>query len=116
MLRIVSLSALLSAASALAPAAMPVQRVQPSCARTSSVCMAERSELSRRGALAGLAAAAASIASPSWALDESVYMLKKDYREDAQRMLDNMRVASELTRGTPDMEEIVGCAAALLPA
>ena len=43
-------------------------------------------------------------------------MLKKDYREDAQRMLDNMRVASELTRGTPDMEEIVGCAAALLPA
>ena len=116
MLRIVSLSALLSAASALAPAALPVQRVQPGYVRTSSVCMAERSELSRRGALAGLAAAAASIASPSWAIDETVYMLKKDYREDAQRMLENMRVASELTRGTPDMEEIVGCAAVLLPA
>merc|ERR1740139_1319438 len=33
--------------------------------------------------------------------------MKKDYPADAKQMLDNMRTATELTRGAPGMEETV---------
>ena len=81
----------------------PAMRVQVNTpARVSApVCM---SDVSRRAALAG-AAAAAFGALPAFA--ETNYGLKKDYREDAKQMLDNMRAATELTRGTPGMEETV---------
>jgi len=70
------------------------------------VCMAEQGPLSRRAALAG-AAAAAFGALPAFAADKSPYSLKKDYPADAKTMLENMKIATELTRGAPDMEGIV---------
>jgi len=83
----------------------PAMRVQVSTpARVSApVCM---SDVSRRAALAG-AAAAAFGALPAFAEGEVNYQLKKDYREDAKQMLNNMRTATELTRGEPGMEDIV---------
>merc|ERR1719364_199320 len=36
-----------------------------------------------------------------------MYKLKKDYPADAKMMLDNMRTATELTRGAPNMEQTV---------
>merc|ERR1712128_239553 len=59
------------------------------------VCM---SDVSRRGALAGAAAAA---------FGEGELKLKKDYPADAKMMLDNMRTATELTRSAPGMEDTV---------
>ena len=81
----------------------PAMRVQVNApARVSApVCM---SDVSRRGALAG-AAAAAFGALPAFA--EGEFKLKKDYPADAKMMLDNMRTATELTRGAPGMEETV---------
>merc|ERR1712195_241372 len=38
---------------------------------------------------------------------EGQYQMKKDYPADAKQMLDNMRTATELTRGAPGMEETV---------
>ena len=83
----------------------PAMRVQVNTpARVSApVCM---SDVSRRAALAG-AAAAAFGALPAFAEGEVSYALKKDYREDAKQMLNNMRTATELTRGEPGMEDIV---------
>ena len=83
----------------------PAMRVQVNTpARVSApVCM---SDVSRRAALAGAAAAAFS-ALPAFAEGEVSYALKKDYREDAKQMLNNMRTATELTRGEPGMEDIV---------
>jgi len=40
-------------------------------------------------------------------LPEAAYKIKKDYPTDARTMLKNMVVATEMTRGTPDMEKIV---------
>merc|ERR1712032_34177 len=62
-------------------------------------------DLTRRAAL-GVAAAAFG-ALPAFAKDKSPYELRKDYPTDANLMLDNMRAATELTRGAPDMENIV---------
>ena len=83
----------------------PAMRVQVNTpARVSApVCM---SDVSRRAALAG-AAAAAFGALPAFAEGEVSYALKKDYREDAKQMLNNMRTATELTRGEPGMEDTV---------
>merc|ERR1719183_1428741 len=64
--------------------------------------------VSRRGAFACLAAAAlGAAAQPALAVDEAAYKLKKDYPVDAKQMLLNMRAATELARGSPDMEGIV---------
>ena len=82
----------------------PAMRVQVNApARVSApVCM---SDVSRRGALAG-AAAAAFGAMPAFAA-EGQYQMKKDDPADAKQMLDNMRTATELTRGAPGMEDTV---------
>merc|ERR1712099_45331 len=86
-----------------------VSRPQCNSRRASSatsVFMGEMEQpVSRRATLAGLAAAAFSSA-PAWAKDDG-YSLKKDYPTDAKQMLTNMRIATELTRGAPDMEKIV---------
>ena len=70
------------------------------------LCMSETGPLSRRGALMG-AAAAAFGALPAAMAGEDAFKLKKDYPADAKMMLDNMRTATELTRGAPGMEDIV---------
>merc|ERR1719409_1343190 len=36
-----------------------------------------------------------------------MYRLKKDYPQDAKRMLENMKIATELARGSDNMEYIV---------
>jgi len=59
---------------------------------------------SRRVALAGAAAAALGPALPALAQE---FKLAKDYQTDARRMVDNMKIATELARGTPNMESIV---------
>lgn len=79
----------------------------PACVRSSSpVCLAEQGPLSRRAALAGAAAAMVG-AVPAFAGAPDVYQLKKDYPVDAKTMLENMKAATELARGTPGMEETV---------
>merc|ERR1712086_458899 len=44
---------------------------------------------------------------PVPAFAEGEFKLKKDYPADAKMMLDNMRTATELTRGAPGMEDTV---------
>merc|ERR1712070_87459 len=66
---------------------------------------ADEALISRRGAVAGAAAAFAGVL-PSFAEDD-IYKLKKDYPTDARTLLKNMVVATELTRGAPNMENIV---------
>jgi len=82
-----------------------------------TVCM---SETTRRAALASFATVFAGVA-PALAEGEApvaekpkptlqppdAYKLKKDYPKDARMMLNNMVIATELARGTPQMEEIV---------
>jgi len=61
----------------------------------------------RRGALAALAAAAVP-ALPAFAMvPPDGYKLVKDYPTDAKTMLNNMRAATDLTRGAPGMEDQV---------
>ena len=55
--------------------------------------------------IAGFAAAAAGVA-PAFANDDQ-FAIKKDYRQDAKQMLENMQTATELARGDPNMEGIV---------
>merc|ERR1719163_2173802 len=93
------LSALLCSASAFSPA---MRASAPS--RSSAVQMTE-SPVSRRAAVAGAAAAFAGVL-PAFAVDDA-YKLKKDYPVDARTMLSNMVIATELTRGAPNMETIV---------
>jgi photosystem II Psb27 protein len=62
---------------------------------------------SRRAAVGLGLATLAGGAIPAKANDAPGYQLKKDYPADARQMLDNMKVATELTRGAPDMEKIV---------
>lgn len=63
---------------------------------------------SRRAALGLGLATLAGGAMPAEAYDTPAgYQLKKDYPADARQMLDNMKAATELTRGAPDMEKIV---------
>jgi len=67
---------------------------------------------SRRTVLAtiGVAAASAAISQPALADPPPVtasYNLKKDYPTDAKQMLDNMKFATDMTRGTPGMEDTV---------
>jgi photosystem II Psb27 protein len=65
---------------------------------------------SRRTVLAtiGVAALPAVALQPALA-DEPItgYKLKKDYPADARQMLDAMKIATDMTRGTPNMEAIV---------
>jgi len=86
----------------LAP--VPLQRaVQPQRA-SADVQMALGSPMDRRGALAGFAAAALGAAAPVFAAGtEDQYKLSKDYILDAKKMLENMRAATELARGNPQM-------------
>ena len=72
---------------------------------------ADPEPLSRRGALAGLAAAAAvTVAAPALAEDKKdlkAFTLKKDYPVDARDMLKAMSSATDMARGTPGMENTV---------
>ena len=78
-----------------------------SAAQRSGARGAVQMGVSRRDAMACVAAAALGVAQPALAVDEAAYKLKKDYPLDAKQMLLNMRTATELTRGSPDMEGIV---------
>jgi len=111
---------LVLAAAAFAPVPQPRSAVQSSDALTAS-------QVSRRAALAFGAAACVGSVLPAFAddevaapappppppkptavlLPESAYQLKKDYPQDARAMLKNMVIATEMARGTPDMEKIV---------
>ena len=84
----------------------------PVVQRGARACAAPRMEAApaatRRGVLtqiAGFAAAAAGVA-PAFANDDQ-FAIKKDYRQDAKQMLENMQTATELARGDPNMEGIV---------
>eukprot|EP00325_Prymnesiales_sp_UTEX-LB-985_P010190 CAMPEP_0174714410 /NCGR_PEP_ID=MMETSP1094-20130205/17641_1 /TAXON_ID=156173 /ORGANISM="Chrysochromulina brevifilum, Strain UTEX LB 985" /LENGTH=173 /DNA_ID=CAMNT_0015913755 /DNA_START=23 /DNA_END=544 /DNA_ORIENTATION=+ len=61
----------------------------------------------RRAALAGFAAAFAGALPALAAPEDAVYKLKKDYPQDARAMLTNMVTATEMARGTPNMEQTV---------
>lgn len=103
----VCLSLLASAAAFQQPAGMSRSAAQLSGAR-SAVQMGPADRLMpRRDAVACLAAAALGAAQPALALTESDYKLKKEYTIDAKQMLTNMKTATELKRGEPDMENIV---------
>merc|ERR1719326_682485 len=86
------------------------------------------SSLTRRAALGGAAATAATFALPALADDEAPvvapppappapppapkltpaeYKLKKSYPDDAKALLTNMAIATQMARGTPNMESIV---------
>ena len=93
----------LSALSLLAP----VQRAlapQAVAAGRADVCMSFSQLTHRRAFLAGAAAAVVS-AAPAFA-DDDTYKLKKDYVVDAKNMLNNMKTATELQRGNPDMVRV----------
>ena len=76
-----------------------------STCKTSGPCMIFGEQvLSRRAMLSGFAAASFS-AMPALAVDP--YKLKKDYPTDARQMLENMKIATEMKRGDPGMEDTV---------
>jgi len=63
---------------------------------------------SRRELLAAGVTTALSLSSPLAAsADEPKYTLGRNYPDDARLMLDNMVTATEMARGTPNMEETV---------
>lgn len=67
-------------------------------------------EMTRRGVFTAAAGAAiAAFPQVAFAGDDrpQQYKLSKDYPKDARSMLENMRVAAQLTRGAPDMEQTV---------
>ena len=88
---------LVSAASFLVPL-----RVQQGPVVTQRRASAPVASVERRGVLAGFATALA--ATPAaFAATDSPYSLKKDYVVDAKNMLENMKTATELQRGNPEM-------------
>ena len=95
---------LLVTAFSFQPGALRASVHAPARAST-PVCLAD-GPLSRRGALMGAAAAMAG-ALPALAAEAPQYKLAKDYPVDAKRMLENMKIATDLTRGTPGMEDTV---------
>ena len=120
------LSLVLTASTTFAPAGVHHAVVN---SRAAVQMSAEPSPLSRRSAMGFAAAALLGGSLPAFAEDEAAvappppppapkppaavlqkaeaYQLKKDYPQDARQMLKNMVVATELARGTPDMEKIV---------
>ena len=89
---------LVSAASFLGP--LPVQQGPVVTQRRASAPVAS---VERRGVLAGFAAAALAATPAAFAATDSPYSLKKDYVVDAKNMLENMKTATELQRGNPEM-------------
>jgi photosystem II Psb27 protein len=91
------------AAAAFTPSGVPVvvSRGSP----VAAVMTASGEPITRRAALAGFTAACVG-AAPALANDDA-YKLKKDYPTDARQMLTNMVVATDMARGTPNMESIV---------
>lgn len=81
----------------------PAMPSAPAASRSSSNI--QMSAVSRRAACAAAAASFAG-ALPAFAVTDA-YKLKKDYPADARQMLTNMVTATEMARGTPNMEEIV---------
>jgi len=81
---------------------------RPAQAWTTDVAMGE---MTRRGVFTAAAGAAVAAAWPeaAFAGDDRPdnYKLVKDYPKDATSMLNNMRIANELTRGTAGMEQTV---------
>ena len=80
-------------------------RSTPNAACRTSGALSMSEATSRRAALAGFAAA--TLAMPAFAGAPSPYALKKDYPADARTMLENMKAATSLARGTPGMEDTV---------
>jgi len=92
----------LGSASAFSPAACAVA---PARASTRTAVQMNVADVTRRSAVAGAAAAFLG-ALPALAVDDA-YKLKKDYPTDARTLLQNMVIATDLTRGAPNMESIV---------
>ena len=93
--------ALCASASAFSPAGLgPVRS-------STAVQMSAAEGPTRRAALAGFAAAFAGALPALAAPQDAVYKLKKDYPQDARVMLTNMITATEMARGTPNMEQTV---------
>lgn len=89
-------------------------RLQPQTSRaTPSVRMGLSKQTDRRGALLGFAVAALGLP-PAFAGDvpDESYKLRKDYIIDSQNMLVNMKIATDLQRGNPDIvrRRALGCA------
>lgn len=97
-------------ASALAYAPTPVSRVAASRAAARSAVADCTMQLSRRDMLASGASAFAaaatlgSLVQPVYATD---YGLTKDYQVDSVNLIANMRLATNLTRGTDGFEQTV---------
>ena len=103
-------AALCASALAFAPAAAPGLTVAPSATAPAVRMLAEEPAASRRAVLATFAAAAAGVAPALPAFAEPPpdgYKLVKDYPKDARKMLDNMVIATDLARGSENMEYIV---------
>merc|ERR1719502_1911856 len=100
-----------SAALAFSPAAAPGLTAAPMPAATVvHMSAVEPAQTTRRALLTSLAAAPAALIAAAPALAEPPpdgYKLIKDYPKDAKLMLDNMKTATELTRGAPGMEQTV---------
>jgi len=99
---------MLSAALLLLPAAaafQPVALQARGACRVSAPAMAMSEQPMSRRALGAAFATAAFTALP--ALADDGYKLKKDYPADARAMLDNMKIATEMKRGEPNMEATV---------
>jgi len=89
-----------------ASAYTPVGLRAPTRTGVSVQMSASDAAFSRRAAVAtGLAALSGAL--PAMAADAPEYKLKKDYPQDARKMLENMRIATDMARGTPGMEETV---------
>jgi len=96
--------AALSLATAFQPAALGT--AQCSAHRAAAAPQMSAGDVTRRAALGGLASAVLGVA-PAFAGAPDPYKLKKDYPVDAKTLLENMRIATELQRGAPNMETIV---------
>ena len=99
---------MLAPAAAFAPTAGAARAVSAPPAAAVRMVAGEHAT-SRRGLLAASVAAACTLPLPALAAYEvtAEYKLKKDYPQDARQMLNNMVLATDMARGTPNMETIV---------
>jgi len=91
-----------ASASAFVPAGLRPVRSGPAVQMS-----ALEAPATRRATLAGFAAAFAGALPALATPQDAVYKLKKDYPQDARVMLANMVTATDMARGTPNMEQTV---------
>merc|ERR1712113_744453 len=101
--------AFLAAAAALQPAVSARSACAVSQTSSVRIVTGQHATVSRRELASSFAAAALLSlgAQPAHAKEDDPFKLKKDYPIHAKNMLTNMRTATELQRGNPEMESIV---------